>query len=132
MPELSEPLWREQGWPAVQEQETLEEDKLLRKKQAILISLRACDSLLSLMNHPSYKQFSQEVEGMHQIRIATLLAAKNDHELATLKGRCLELRAVTDMVTNTRINREALATQLEEVENQLLSLKPIQPTEEQA
>lgn len=132
MPELSEPLWRDQGWPAIQEEETLEEEKLLRKKQAIQIAIRACDSMLSLMNHPSYKQFTTEVESMHQIRIANLLASKNDHELATFKGRCLELRAITDMVTNTKNNREALVNQLEKVENDLLNLKPVQPNEEQA
>lgn len=125
-------LWKEQGWPDLQEQDDLEEQKLLRKKQLIEAGIRTADSLLSLMNHPSYKMFMDAIEDMIKYRVAQLLVAKNDHELATYKGRCMELRAVSDMVSNAKSNRAGLAQQLEKVEDDLASLKqPLpEPNEE--
>ena len=131
-------LWRQEGWPSVEEGISNEEKNLLRKKQMIEAGLRTADGLLGLMNNPSYKVFQESLEDMKRYRIAQLLGTKNEHELVSLKGRCVELQAILDMVSNVKFNRSQLENQLGEVENELSALRmPIpepepQPTEEQA
>jgi hypothetical protein len=131
-------LWRQAGWPSVEEAISDDEKRLLRKKQMIEAGLRTADGLLGLMNHPSYKVFTESLDDMKRYRIAQLLGAKNEHELVTMKGRCLELQAVLDMVSNVKFNKNQLEEQLGQVENELSALRlpelepQPQPTEEQA
>lgn len=127
-------LWKEAGWPSVEEAISTDEKRLLRKKQMIEAGLRTADGLLGLMNQSSYKVFTESLEDMKRYRIAQLLGAKNEHELVTMKGRCLELQAVLDMVSNVKFNKNQLEEQLVHVEDELSALrlpKP-EPTEEQA
>lgn len=127
-------LWKEAGWPSVEEAISTDEKRLLRKKQMIEAGLRTADGLLGLMNQSSYKVFTESLEDMKRYRIAQLLGAKNEHELVTMKGRCLELQAVLDMVSNVKFNKNQLEEQLAHVEDELSALrlpKP-EPTEEQA
>lgn len=127
-------LWKEAGWPSVEETISTDEKRLLRKKQMIEAGLRTADGLLGLMNQSSYKVFTESLEDMKRYRIAQLLGAKNEHELVTMKGRCLELQAVLDMVSNVKFNKNQLEEQLAHVEDELsaLRLPEPKPTEEQA
>lgn len=90
--------------------------KLRDRKSAVAVA----DRLLALEGQAGYREFVTELERRRDARVHELVTTtSSDSYLRVLQGRCQELGALISLMRNLRENREALATEVSRLEDEL-------------
>lgn len=75
-------------------------------------AIALADGVIQLEGSSGYQSLHKSLQDMLEHRTAEMLTCRNDHDTNVAKGRCLELRAILSLVSNTRNNRNHLAVEL--------------------
>jgi len=115
-------LWRQAGWPDLQNELDLELVNEKKKEAKLQTSIRLADSLLMLGNHTGYKQFIEAVNDLKTFRSGELLGTRTDREASILIGRIAQCEDILNMMKNAAFNRQVLANGLKDVQDTISKL----------
>lgn len=95
----------------------------IAQRDMLKAALAAADGVASMQSSSSFQTYQEALRTMLQQRTSALLSVREDREAAVLQGRCLELRAILDLITQSQANRPLLAIDLSRAEDRIRELE---------
>ncbi len=95
----------------------------IERRDVLKAALAAADGVASMQSSSSFQTYQDALRVMLQQRTSALLSAREDREAAVLQGRCIELRTIIDLVSQSQANRPLLAIDLSRAEDRVRELE---------